>query len=398
MTPIGPPFGKALRQQAVISAFGSFAIRESDLLKILTEAARVCAEGLSLAFCKGGRYRPAGNAPLVEAGYGWHDVHASVTGAPASGNDLGEDNECVLPPFPAEHGFASAMGRAVAGSDNPCRAPGSGNGGFQRDCGQNCGVRESDSNMRRHYDQHDIDFLIGFANVLAAAVATSSRAPVPTASVGEKDRPLEPKEVMAADLRHLVRNNLQLICGMLGRQFDDTANEAGQRGIRSIALRVTTLAQVYGHLRGTGMACTANFGSYVQALCRNLASIHATPMGTVMLACDGERVILGLDTVAALGIVVAELVTNCYDHAFCDTGSPGTISVSVYHDREDASAATMTVSDNGHGFEPAAGNKRQGIGMVQRLVEQISGTAAVKSGHGGTLWTVRFPAPEAAVA
>jgi hypothetical protein len=107
------------------------------------------------------------------------------------------------------------MGRAVAGSDNPCRAPGSGNGGFQRDCGQNCGVRESDSNMRRHYDQHDIDFLIGFANVLAAAVATSSRAPVPTASVGEKDRPLEPKEVMAADLRHLVRNNLQLICGML---------------------------------------------------------------------------------------------------------------------------------------------------------------------------------------
>jgi len=34
---------KLLRQQAALAAFGSFAFRETDLLKILTEAARVCA-------------------------------------------------------------------------------------------------------------------------------------------------------------------------------------------------------------------------------------------------------------------------------------------------------------------------------------------------------------------
>ena len=36
-----------LRQQAAIAKFGSFALRQSDLLAVLTEAARVCAEGLS---------------------------------------------------------------------------------------------------------------------------------------------------------------------------------------------------------------------------------------------------------------------------------------------------------------------------------------------------------------
>jgi hypothetical protein len=43
---------KLLRQQAAIAHFGSFGLRESDLLKVLTEAARVCAECLGVPFSK----------------------------------------------------------------------------------------------------------------------------------------------------------------------------------------------------------------------------------------------------------------------------------------------------------------------------------------------------------
>jgi two-component sensor histidine kinase len=52
----------------------------------------------------------------------------------------------------------------------------------------------------------------------------------------------------------------------------------------------------------------------------------------------------------------------------------------------------MTVTDDGQGFEPMAGNKRQGIGLVRRLVEQVRGTATIVSGQGGTVWTIKFPA------
>lgn len=34
---------KLLRQQAAIAGFGSFALRQSDLMKVLMEAAKVCA-------------------------------------------------------------------------------------------------------------------------------------------------------------------------------------------------------------------------------------------------------------------------------------------------------------------------------------------------------------------
>src|SRR5438874_8318286 len=62
---------KLLRQQAAIAGFGSFALRQSDLLTVLNEAARVCAAGLSVPFAKVCRYRPAENDLTIEAGHGW---------------------------------------------------------------------------------------------------------------------------------------------------------------------------------------------------------------------------------------------------------------------------------------------------------------------------------------
>ena len=63
--------GKLLRQQAALAAFGSFAFRELNLPKILTEAARICALSLEVPFSKVCRYRADENDLLVEAGWGW---------------------------------------------------------------------------------------------------------------------------------------------------------------------------------------------------------------------------------------------------------------------------------------------------------------------------------------
>jgi two-component sensor histidine kinase len=383
---------KLLRQQAAIAGFGSFALRQSDLLKVLTEAARVCAEGLSVPFSKVCRYRKAENDLLIEAGYGWewgvvgHVVsradasspqgRAFITGQPSICNDLRKDNNFELPPFYAEHGIVSTIDVVIKGGDQPY------------------GVLEIDNDKQHNYDQHDIDFLTGFANVLAEAVATSSRMAILHATieqmkilVEEKDRLLDQKKVLAEELQHRVRNNLQLVYGMLSKQLADTSDEGGQRGIKAIARRVFTLAQVYDHLLGNEMTRTTDFGGYVKSLCLDLAEIQAAPEG-VTLTCDSEALILDLDVVTALGLVVAELVTNSYDHAF--PGGKGSAAVSVRRAPGDVDMATMTISDTGKGFEAKVESKRHGLGLVRRLVEQVRGTAMLDSDH-GTVWTIRFP-------
>ena len=383
---------KLLRQQTAIAHFGTFALREGDLLKILTEAARVCADGLSVPFSKVCRYREAENDLLIEAGHGWKagvvgcvvsradetspQGRAFITGQPSICKDLREDNDFELPPFYAEHGIISTVDVVIKGDGRPY------------------GILEIDNNVQHDYDQHDIDFLTGFANVLAEAVATSARTGHLQATiermrilVEDKDRLLGEKKILAEELQHRVRNNLQLIYGMLRKQMDDTPDEAAQRGIKAIARRVTTLAQVYDHLLGNDMTRTTDFGAYVKSLCENLAEIQAAPEGSVTLACDTDSLILDLDVVTALGIILAELVTNSYDHAFPD--GTGAITVSVRHGAND-DMATMTVADNGIGSKLGAGNKRHGIGLVRRLIEQMRGTSTVNSDH-GTVWAIRFP-------
>jgi PAS domain S-box-containing protein len=161
------------RQQAAIATFGSLALRQSDPLKVFAEAARVCAGSLGVRFCKVCQYRPAENDLLIVAGWGWkpgvvgHVVspadasspqgNAFITGKPSICADVRKDRSLDLPGFYAEHGIVSTIDVVINGDGRPF------------------GVLEIDSDVLRDFDQHDIDFLTAFANILAESVATAER-------------------------------------------------------------------------------------------------------------------------------------------------------------------------------------------------------------------------------
>jgi signal transduction histidine kinase/ActR/RegA family two-component response regulator len=166
---------KLLRQQAALARFGSYALREWDLMKILSEAVRVCAEGLGAPFSKVCKYRAEENDLLIVAGCGWQEGvvghvlsradmsspqgRAFSTGEPSICDNLQKDAYFDLPPFYAAHGVVSIIDVIIKGSDD-----------------RPYGILEIDNDQQHDYDQYDIIFLTGFANVLAEAVATAARA------------------------------------------------------------------------------------------------------------------------------------------------------------------------------------------------------------------------------
>jgi signal transduction histidine kinase len=198
---------RLLRQQAAIARFGSFALRERDLDKILTEGIQVCADGLGVRFGKVCRYRPEQNDLLIVAGCGWQrgvvghamsradmsspQGRAFITGEPLICRDLHTDVGFDLPPFYAVHGIISTVDVIIKGKDN-----------------QPFGILEIDSDKQHDYDQYDINFLTTFANILAEAVSTAARGAALQLSVDrmkalveEKDRLLTEKNIADIHLR-----------------------------------------------------------------------------------------------------------------------------------------------------------------------------------------------------
>jgi len=194
MTDDAASLRKLLRQQAAIAGFGSFALRQSDLQQVLTEAARACSAGLGVPFCRICRYRDVENDLVIEAGFGWEDGvighvvaradrtspqgRAFLTGLPSICNDLRREKGFELPSFYARHGIISTIDVVIKGEGRPY------------------GVLEIDSDVQRDYDQHDIDFLTSFANVLAEAVATSRRVAILKANVEQMKLLVEEKDRM----------------------------------------------------------------------------------------------------------------------------------------------------------------------------------------------------------
>ncbi len=371
---------KLLRQQAALASFGTFAFRETDLHTILTEAARICAASLNVPFCKICRYRAAENDLLIEAGCGWHigvigrviseanesspQGRAYVTGEPVIIRNLQEANNLALPAFYPEHGIISTVDVIIPATD-----------------GDAYGVLEIDSPTEHLYDVHDINFLTGFANVLAEAVATAMRNKAIQDLLAEKN-------LLAEELHHRVRNNLQMIRGMLENFARSASTDSSRQDLGVIVRRVTTLAQVYDSLLGVGLSETIDLGNYLSKICASLPQLQGVQANRIDLTCHTERIPLGLDSVTAIGMAVAELVTNSYGHAFPDRSG----SITVILKRAAADRAILTVQDDGIGFTPKAESSRRGLGLVARLLAKAGGSYTVQSVN-GTLWTLSFPTP-----
>jgi len=426
---------KLLRQQTAIARFGSFALRELDLTNILTEAARVCAEGLGVPFSQVCRYRAENNDLVVAAGYGWRDQvighvvsRADMSSPQGRAFTTGDPSVCCeLPPSYAAHGIVSIVDVIIKAND-----------------GQPYGILEIAADQPRDYDQYDIHFLNGFASVLAEAVSTAARGAALHVTVDqmkslveEKDRLLHEKN--AADLRlrqtlkmeavgqltggivHDLNNILTVITGTIEILAEGVADrpelvaitkmidEAGMRGA-DLTQRLLAFARKQP-LRPREVD--------LNALVTEAANLLPPTLGKnvevqLMLAADASRVLIDP---CQLKNTIRNLALNARD-AMADGGKLAIETGNVVLDDNFASMngdvtagnyVMVAVTDSGHGipacildhvFEPFFTTKDVGKGsglglsMVYGFVKQSNGHIKIDSEEGrGT--TVRIYLPQA---
>jgi len=203
---------------------------------------------------------------------------------------------------------------------------------------------------------------------------------------------LTTNKMLVQEIHHRVKNNLQVISSLLGLQSRFITDEMASEAIITGKLRVQSMSLLHQNLYKNEVDKMVPIKKYFNELCANLEDTFGVERDRINIVCEVDNLELDIDSVVPMGLIVNELITNAYKHAFKDMHQ-GTITLNIMEERSDI---VMRVADNGNGIsftEIPELPDSLGLRLIQSFTEKINGTILIRNGIGSS-FEIRFPRPE----
>lgn len=204
-------------------------------------------------------------------------------------------------------------------------------------------------------------------------------------SLGELTAALRQRDLLLREVYHRVKNNLQIVDGLIMLQSRSIEAFEARQQLQQTRDRIYALGLVHHQLMGSDDLQTFNVRPFLVDLANNLAT--ASGSGPVSVAVEAEAMKVDLDFAIPLGLIVTELVTNAFKHAY--PSGAGVVTVTLLKDEE--GKILLTVGDDGVASESGAGERGLGMKIVSGLLQQMRGSLEIKYA-GGTKHTIIFEA------
>lgn len=200
---------------------------------------------------------------------------------------------------------------------------------------------------------------------------------------------LREKEALLKEIHHRVKNNLQVTSSLLRLQSDYIQDPAARDMFAESQNRIRSMALVHEKLYKSSDLSRINFADYIDSLASLLFRSFGVDTGQIKFQLDHSNIFLSVETAVPCGLIINELLSNCFKHAFKDMRG-GEIRVEVCLESEHT--VEFTVADNGLGLPKGFDLEKMdtlGLQLVRTLVKQLDGTIEIH-GEAGTSFTVRF--------
>ena len=198
---------------------------------------------------------------------------------------------------------------------------------------------------------------------------------------------LREKDTLLRELQHRVKHNLQMITALIRLE---TRNDAvvDRKSLERLAGRVDSLAILYRTLSAEEHKDEIDLGVYLSQIASAAMTAYATEGIRLDLKLDAYAV--SINVAMPTGLVVNELLTNAFKHAFVGRAG-GTIKLQSVVDGD---GCRVIVADDGVGLPPGVTWPKPGkLGalIAQSLRENAKAELMVESSPGtGTSVTIVF--------
>lgn len=194
---------------------------------------------------------------------------------------------------------------------------------------------------------------------------------------------LKEKELLIKEIHHRVKNNLQIITSMLSLQIGKEEGSGSESILQEAKQRIDSIALTHQMLYQKDNLSHIIIGDYIQNLVRQIESSLPTSGIKLTTIINNVERRINIDNAVPLGLLLNELLTNAYKHAFVGRNS-GIITVTL---NETDSDCVVAVKDNGVGLPEnyySPENKSMGMDLIFILADQLSAELKVESTNNGS--------------
>lgn len=189
---------------------------------------------------------------------------------------------------------------------------------------------------------------------------------------------LAEKELLIKEVHHRVKNNFQIIASLLELQCENVEDEQAIERINQSKNRIKSMALIHQRLYKDEEGLI-DFNDYIGLLIKEISIVHQLDVKIIIKV---ENIFFDVDTAIPLGLIINEIITNAYKHAF-KSDKKNMLSVSI--SKQNQQNYKLIIQDNGSGVFSSfrlEKTKSTGLTLVKRLVKQLQGNLELLNNHG----------------
>ena len=201
---------------------------------------------------------------------------------------------------------------------------------------------------------------------------------------------LKEKEVLLRELYHRTKNNMQVISSLMGLKSASIKDENMINILHEMRNRIQTIALVHQKLYQSQNLSRVDLEEYITDLVNLLAISYAAEHHKITFNLNLEKINVLIDTAVPLGLIINELISNSFKHAF-PGNKEGKICLHLKKLEDDT--IELIISDNGVGIPDGYNLMEQntlGMQLFHNIAtEQLMGDINIESNNGLT-YTIHF--------